>query len=121
MCNFAALRALGVSMPKPDGKLTEEEGETFVAWLNEKTKNHVCPVCQNNNWEVGSHIIEGTVYRPGVTVIGGGVAYPQLFVTCNNCQYTRHFMAVPILDFTSEDTKGKEGKESKEASGSGNG
>lgn len=108
-------------MPDSDGKLTQEETKKFIAWLNEKSKNHACPVCQNNNWAVGDHIVEGRIFRGGNTIIGGGISYPQIFVSCQNCQYIRHFMAVPILELKSEDEKEEGEKESKEASGAGSG
>ena len=103
-------------MPDSDGKLSQEEIKKVVTWLNEKSKGHGCPVCQHNNWAIGEHILEGRIYRGGSIVIGGGTVYPQIFVACNNCQYMRYFMAVPILGLKSEDKK-----ESKEALGAGNG
>ena len=82
-------------MPDHDGKLTDEEREKAVAWLNEKTKNYECPVCGTNNWAIGQHIIQEDIYRGGNVIVGGSV-YPTVFVVCTNCAYVRHFMAIQM-------------------------
>lgn len=82
-------------MPDKDGKLTAEEGKKLRDWLQAKTKNYACPVCHTNAWSLGEHLLNGTVFVGGNLIVGGP-AYPMAFTVCNNCAYTRTFMAVPI-------------------------
>lgn len=83
-------------MPGSDGRLTKQEKDRIIGWLNEKGKNHACPVCLSNNWTVGDHLLSGMVSH-GANLVLGGPQYPQFFLVCGNCFYTRHFMAVPVL------------------------
>ncbi len=83
-------------MPDKDGKLTAAEKATVSAWLNTKGKNHNCPVCATNVWSIGDHLLFGMPFYGGGLRVGGA-AYPQVFLVCTNCAYTRHFMAVPVL------------------------
>ncbi len=107
-------------MPDSGGKLTPEEKQKIIAWMNERGKSHTCPVCQENNWTVGDHLLSGMVYQGGNLLVGG-THYPQFFVTCNNCFYTRQFMAVTVLEMakTATEEEGEEG--GKKASGGDNG
>ena len=82
-------------MPDDSGKLTPADQEKFKKWLNDKTKNHSCPVCNSNNWALGEHLLSGMVYSGGNLIVGGP-AYPLAFIVCNVCSHTRQFMAVPI-------------------------
>ena len=82
-------------MPSNDGVLTRAEQEKISAHLNEKGKNHNCPVCGENNWTIGEHLLNGMVHTPGSMRIGGPT-YPMAFVVCRNCSYLRQFMAVPL-------------------------
>ncbi len=107
-------------MPDADGKLTEEEKQTIIAWLNQRGKNHACSVCQENSWTVGDHLLFGMVDRRGAASLGGAY-YPQFFLSCNNCYYTRHFMAAQVLGLKKTEPKEKAEKEPKKASGGGSG
>jgi len=75
--------------------LSPEERATAVAWINEKTKNDTCPVCGTNSWALGEHLLQGTAFRPGGVFLGGPF-YPQVFIVCLNCGYTRQFIASHI-------------------------
>lgn len=90
--------------------LTQDEKQKIVAWLNEKGVNHSCPFCGQNNWSIGDHLLSGMVHTGGGLVIGGA-AYPSAFTVCNNCAYTRQFMAVPIGIFQTETPEGKKNVE----------
>lgn len=72
------------------------EREKIVGWLTQKGKNHNCPFCLTNNWALGDHLLSGMVFYGGNFVVGSS-SYPQFFLICSNCSYTRHFMAVPVL------------------------
>lgn len=88
-------------MPGDDGVLTPAEKQTISKWLNEKSRNYFCPVCNSNNWAIGDHLLSGMVYHGGGLIIGGA-SYPQFFLVCQNCAYTRNFMAVPVLGLVKE-------------------
>lgn len=84
-------------MPGNDGRLTPQEKQRVIDWLHRKgTTTQQCPVCGTNAWTVGDHLLNGMVHHGGGNVILGGASYPMAFVVCNNCAYTRHFMAVPM-------------------------
>ena len=84
-------------MPDKVGKLSQKEIAKIANWLNEKGKNHLCPVCHTNQWHVGEHLLNALVYHPGGALVLRGPTYPSVFIVCQNCYYTRQFMAVPIL------------------------
>lgn len=75
-------------MSNNDGMLTDEQHDAFKRWLDEKSKSHKCPICENNDWTIGPNFIQGRTF--------GELSYPQVFIICNNCAYTRTFMAVKI-------------------------
>lgn len=78
------------------GALSQEEKQKFLNWLNEKGRmNPSCPVCGTNNWGVGDHIVQSLPFTPNGLVLGG-TSYPSALLVCNNCAFTRSFMAVPI-------------------------
>ena len=94
-------------MPDQNGKLTQADKDKFIAWMNKKAKAHHCPVCATNAWTIGDDLINALPYTGGSLVIGGPT-YPLAFLVCNNCAYTRHFMAVPIgLISPSENEEGE--------------
>jgi C4-type Zn-finger protein len=77
------------------GKLSPEGKQKFVEWLNEKSKSAECPVCGTNQWNVGDDLLNLTPFTGGTLVVGG-LSYPVAFISCGNCMYVRHFMAVPL-------------------------
>ena len=79
-------------MPDKSKKLTSEQREVFVNWINSKAKNHQCPVCGENDWRLGDHVIHALAQEPLVE----GRVYPQVFLSCNNCLFVRHFLAIPM-------------------------
>jgi len=99
-------------MPDKDGILTATEKQLIAAWLSTKSKNNACPVCSERSWSIGGHLISGKIYRGG-NLSFGGPTYPQAFIVCTNCAYTRYFMAVQIglIEAQSEtDSPEKEGE-----------
>ena len=82
-------------MSNSDGTLTTEQNEKFLAWLRDRGKSHKCPVCKENDWWIGEHFLLGLIHIPD-KIAFGGPSYPQAFIVCNNCAYTRTFMAVQI-------------------------
>jgi hypothetical protein len=56
-------------MTDDSGKLTEEEKKLIVDWLKSHGQNNiVCPVCGDNNWFIGDHVVQP------ITLGGGGAA-----------------------------------------------
>lgn len=106
-----------------DVELTQEQKDTIAAWLNEKGRNYDCPVCSENNWQIGGHLISSMVEYGGGNIVLGGVRYPQFFLVCNNCFYTRNFMATPVLslDKLQENEDATEQEEISDAAGEANG
>ena len=100
-------------MSNNDGRLTDKERDKFVAWLNGKGKSHKCPVCEENDWGIGPNFIQGLIYHPNGGVSIGGPSYPQAFIVCNNCAYTRTFMAVQIGLVENEGEEGEEDEQNK--------
>ena len=73
-------------MPQGDGKLTKEDRIKITEWINDKSKsgtNLNCPVCTENNWAIGDHILYSSIYTPNNIIIGGAY-YPLVFIVCNN-------------------------------------
>jgi hypothetical protein len=83
------------SLPAANSPLTPEQIQKFSTWLAIKSRNPTCPVCMTNQWTIGPHMLNGQIFS-GAGLIIGGPSYPMVFMTCNNCSYVRHFMAVPI-------------------------
>jgi hypothetical protein len=82
-------------MPDRNGVLTAEERNRIAAQLGQKGKNTACPVCLENAWSIGEHLISAKVHMGGHLVFGGPT-YPQAFIVCTNCGYVRYFMAVSL-------------------------
>lgn len=80
-------------MAGSDGRLTKEEKDKIKTWLENKTKNPACPVCNDPNWVIGDHLVQPMNGASGGLVIGG-VTYPQVMIISTNCGYTRYFNAV---------------------------
>lgn len=103
--------ALGLAMEDGRGRLSAAQKEKFVAWLDEKGKDHACPVCKTNSWSIGEHLLNGFVHVPNAGLVLTGASYPMAFVVCNNCAYTRQFMAVPIGLLDAPETNREDGKD----------
>lgn len=82
-------------MPDKNGILTADDKDRAIAWLNDKSFRHECPVCNQNHWSIGEHLINAMPFT-GTNLIIGGPSYPMMFVVCNNCAHVRHFMAIPV-------------------------
>lgn len=95
-------------MQDSSGKLSQADKDKIVTWLKEKGKNHHCPVCSVNDWTVADNLLNGMVFSGGNFIVGGP-SYPMAFIVCNNCAYTRHFMAVPMGIIPGEDKEPSDG------------
>ncbi len=82
-------------MPDKDGLLSAAELEQIANWLQAKGRRHDCPVCQENAWAIGAHLISAKVHLGGHLAFGGPT-YPQAVIVCGNCGLVRSFMATAI-------------------------
>lgn len=86
---------VGAAVPDFQGKLSPEEKDKIIAWLDAKWKTAACPFHGPTNWEIGdatgtqpfAGIGGGT---PGSGVVVGGNSYPLVVLTCATCGYTIH-------------------------------
>ena len=53
----------------------------------------VCPICQNNDWDLSTKLVEVRQFNEGSLIVGGPV-YPLFSVTCKVCGYTLLFNAI---------------------------
>ncbi len=82
-------------MPDAEGKLTQNEKETVRAWLV-RWKIRPCPVCGNQNWTIGDHLVQPVTLGAGQSLMLGGLGYPQVMVISNECGYTHLLNAVIV-------------------------
>ena len=82
-------------MPDASGRLTPEDRNLVMHWLQSKGRNHDCPVCKTNRWMIGDHLVNGLVHAPD-SRLPPRENYPQVVLVCSHCAYTRYFMAVPM-------------------------
>ncbi len=80
---------MGVDPPKP---LSIDQDEV-IEWLNEKWQGEKnCPLCGENNWNIGEQAGKLPLYYRSPVV--GGPGYPLVVITCNHCGYTLLFNAL---------------------------
>lgn len=69
-------------------KLSDEQKEQAVTWLNEKWKPvKKCTVCGSTSWSVSDTFFQLTEFHLNKIIVGGPVQ-PVICVTCNNCGNT---------------------------------
>jgi predicted nucleic-acid-binding Zn-ribbon protein len=73
-------------VPDPEGKLSPEEGDIFVKWLERYWLTRDCPFHGHTRWEIGD-MVQLTPYAAGTLVVNAPV-YPVIVVTCTQCGYT---------------------------------
>jgi hypothetical protein len=84
---------VGASVPDSQGKLSPEEKDVVVAWLNAHWSNNGCPFHGPTVWEVGDAIATSAFAGtggglPGSGFVLGGLTYPLIVVTCQICAFT---------------------------------
>jgi hypothetical protein len=63
-------------MPDDDGRLTDEERQRALEWLESKQAPVArCPHCVNNSWGIADHFV--TTPRVSGNIIIGGAMYPH--------------------------------------------
>jgi hypothetical protein len=93
-------------MPEDDGRLTADERERAVAWL-QSTQAPVarCPHCANNQWRIANHLVAPSSFSS--SVILGGTAYPHFMVICQICGFVKFFNAIASRVISPVDKPGK--------------
>ncbi len=80
----------GLLEKEEPGKLTDQETETVMAWLQERAGEDLpCPVCSHEAWLIGD--LKGRLPAPHPL---GGPAYPFVVLLCMNCAHTLFFNAI---------------------------
>lgn len=73
-----------------------EEFKTKKAadWLNKNWQGaKKCPICENNNWDISSNLVEIRQFNKG-DLVADGLVYPLFSVTCKVCGYTLFINAI---------------------------
>jgi hypothetical protein len=87
-------------MPDATGKLTLEDRQLVLKWINAKRKSALCPVCANNNWAIGGFMTAGVpLSHRGTTLsmnLGAEEITPLVDVICMVCAFTQQFNAVLV-------------------------
>lgn len=68
--------------------LTEEQGQQVINKLLKSMNGRpmTCPLCNNNDWQVESAVVEFREFQNGNFVIGGKSAIiPAIPLTCRHC------------------------------------
>lgn len=79
-------------------KLTPEQKDLVVKWLNEKSafKTPECPFCRSNKWGVADHLVAAPTMSPSAGLLLGGRMYPHVMVVSEPCGHTVFFNAIVI-------------------------
>ncbi len=81
-------------MPDSEGRLTDQERTKINQWLTDRWKTSVlCPICHENHWSIGRHIVT-TLRMTSQGTMLGGESYPQVLVICHTSGYTAFVNAV---------------------------
>jgi predicted nucleic-acid-binding Zn-ribbon protein len=68
------------------------------AWLDEHWKgDRSCPICKNNKWGIGEHVMEVRNFLEGNRLtVGDEAVCPMVTVVCATCSYTMFFSAIMV-------------------------
>ena len=82
-------------MPDSTGKLTPEEYQAAVNWINTRWINQVpCEMCgATRRWNTGGYIVSPPNLTAGGVRLQSGYYYPTFPVTCMNCGNTKYVNA----------------------------
>jgi predicted nucleic-acid-binding Zn-ribbon protein len=77
-------------------KLGDEKKKKILKNLEDKwpPQRRVCPICNNNKFEMPGNIFQISQYFPTKLIVGPIV--PLIVVTCTNCGYTLLFNALTL-------------------------
>jgi hypothetical protein len=84
-------------MPDEAGKLTAAEKQLVSDWIGKKAGPDLnCPVCGDSNWIIGDHLVQPITIGDKLTLMLGGIGYPQVMLISQNCGHTLFINAVII-------------------------
>lgn len=85
-------------MPDPFGKLSPEEFQKVLQWVNTRWKPHVpCEMCgAMHSWSVADLVNSPVNLGAGKNFYLGGPNYPQVQVICANCGNTKFLNAILV-------------------------
>lgn len=81
----------------PHGLLTEEDKKKILAWFQEKFSTQIrgfpkCEMCGTNQWNLEMHTVTPMIFGKQLQL--GGVAYPQVMLSCAHCGNIKFFSAI---------------------------
>ncbi len=96
-------------MPDAAGRLTDDEQQSILNYLNERAPSLRCSACGARSFQLVEHVVE---YRPfsGGSLRLGGVVYPIVMLTCTNCGHFLTFSALKVGVKLNESTESEEAK-----------
>ena len=53
-----------------------------------------CPLCGNNKWTIGDHIVAPVILGNKADIRIGGPTYPQAMLICQKCGHTFYLSAI---------------------------
>lgn len=84
-------------MPDKDGKLSPEEQQKIIDWIQKHSLGLLsCHLCKQTNWGITEHLIYLPVYTPNALMIGGPT-YPCIQLICNNCRSIQFINAMQVI------------------------
>ena len=78
-------------------KLSPEQGQKVIDYVKGKigTRNVVCPICGNTQWEVINIVTEMREFQNGNLAVGGDTSVlPFIPMACKNCGHTYFINAI---------------------------
>lgn len=85
-------------MADVQGKLSPEEIQQIIKWVDGHRKNRACPVCQSDEWMVGPSISAPVPLSPGeagmAINVGAAKVTPVVQTICKVCGHIQFFNAV---------------------------
>jgi hypothetical protein len=84
-------------MPEQDGRLTKDEKDDLIRKILSLWKApHNCPVCGDQNWIIGDHLVQPVTLGASRSIMLAGTGYPQVMLISSKCGYTMFLNAVVL-------------------------
>lgn len=78
-------------------KLSEEQRNKLIHFLNTKRISPNCQICNSNSWGVSDTIFEMREFQGGNLILGGNQnIFPVIPVSCNECGNTIFLNAIIV-------------------------
>jgi hypothetical protein len=89
----------------PSSELTQEQRLTVQKWFDEKMAGGVigkCGMCGSRSWTLVEHLVAPPTWNSGGGMLIGGISFPMVMITCQNCGNT-HFHSAVMIGLVSSD------------------